>query len=75
LCSSSYVNVAAGQTQFIVAEILAEIPYLIVCGTLFAVCWLPPTGLSFAPKVVGPVFLTIYVYELLYTGIGQFVAA
>lgn len=37
--------------------------------------WLAPTGLSWSPGVVGPVILEIYLYELLYTGIGQAIAA
>ncbi len=32
-------------------------------------------GFSFAPSVAGPVYLQMTLYEFLYTGIGQFVAA
>jgi len=60
---------------FIVAEIIAEIPYLFICGTLYFACWWAPAGFSFAPGVAGPVILQIYFYEMLYTGIGQFIAA
>ena len=57
------------------AEILAEIPYLIVCGTIYFACWWAPAGFSFSPGVAGPVILQVYIYELLYTGIGQAIAA
>ena len=60
---------------FIVAEIIAEIPYLFICGTLYFACWWGPAGFSFAPNVAGPVILQVYFYEMLYTGIGQFIAA
>lgn len=32
-------------------------------------------GFSFAPSVAGPVYLQMTLYEFLYTGIGQFIAA
>jgi ABC-type multidrug transport system permease subunit len=35
----------------------------------------PVVGFSFAPGVAGPVYLQMTLYEFLYTGIGQFIAA
>ena len=35
----------------------------------------PVVGFSFKPSVAGPVYLQMTLYEFLYTGIGQFVAA
>lgn len=35
----------------------------------------PVAGFSFSPSVAGPVYLQMTLYEFLYTGIGQFVAA
>jgi ATP-binding cassette subfamily G (WHITE) protein 2 (SNQ2) len=35
----------------------------------------PVVGFSFAPSVAGPVYLQMTLYEFLYTGIGQFIAA
>ncbi|KAK8853503.1 hypothetical protein IAR55_004210 [Kwoniella newhampshirensis] len=60
---------------FVVGEIVAEVPYLLVCAFLYFVCWYPVVGFSFAPGVAGPVYLQMTLYEFLYTGIGQFVAA
>lgn len=61
--------------QFIFAEIVAEVPYLLVCALLYFACWYAVVGLSFAPGVAGPVYLQMTLYEFLYTGIGQFVAS
>ncbi|WWD19932.1 hypothetical protein CI109_104404 [Kwoniella shandongensis] len=60
---------------FVFGEIIAEVPYLLVCAFLYFVCWYPVVGFSFAPGVAGPVYLQMTLYEFLYTGIGQFVAA
>ncbi|WWD20474.1 hypothetical protein CI109_104950 [Kwoniella shandongensis] len=60
---------------FCFAEIVAEIPYLLVCALLYFVCWYPVVGFSFKPSVAGPVYLQMTFYEFLYTGIGQFIAA
>jgi ABC-type multidrug transport system permease subunit len=56
---------------FVAGEIIAEIPYLLVCAFLYFVCWYPVVGFSFAPGVAGPVYLQMTLYEFLYTGIGQ----
>jgi ATP-binding cassette subfamily G (WHITE) protein 2 (SNQ2) len=79
------------QAYFRSGEIVAEIPYLLVCALLYFAPWqvvllflhracLNPdryavVGFSFAPSVAGPVYLQMTLYEFLYTGIGQFVAA
>jgi len=60
---------------FVAGEIIAEVPYLLVCAFLYFVCWYPVVGFSWAPGVAGPVYLQMTLYEFLYTGIGQFVAA
>jgi len=60
---------------FIFGEIVAEVPYLLVCGFLYWACWYPVVGFSFKANVVGPFFLQVTLYEFLYTGIGQFIAA
>jgi TM2 domain-containing membrane protein YozV len=39
------------------------------------VCWWPVVGFPFSPYPTGPVFLQMVIYEFLYTGIGQFIAA
>ena len=38
-------------------------------------CRYPVVGFSFSPSVAGPVYLQMTLYEFLYTGIGQFIAA
>ncbi|WVR04900.1 hypothetical protein IAU60_001912 [Kwoniella sp. DSM 27419] len=60
---------------FVFGEIVAEIPYLLVCALLYFAPWYPVVGFSFHPSVAGPVYLQMTLYEFLYTGIGQFVAA
>ncbi|KAK8853032.1 hypothetical protein IAR55_003733 [Kwoniella newhampshirensis] len=60
---------------FCFAEIIAELPYLLICAFLFWACWYATAGLSLAAGVAGPVFLEMVLYELLYTGIAQFIAA
>ncbi|ORY27081.1 ABC transporter [Naematelia encephala] len=60
---------------FCFGEIVAEVPYLLVCALLYFAPWYPVVGFSFAPGTAGPVYLQMTFYEFLYTGIGQFVAA
>ena len=60
---------------FCAAEIIAELPYLVFCAFIFWACWYATVGFSFAADVAGPVFLEMVLYELLYTGIAQFIAA
>jgi ATP-binding cassette subfamily G (WHITE) protein 2 (SNQ2) len=58
---------------FVFGEIIAEIPYLLVCAFLYFICWYPVIGFSFAPGVAGPVYLQMTLYEFLYTGIGEYI--
>lgn len=79
---------------FCFGEIVAEVPYLLVCALLYFAPWYVPltygyglirnradhrrypvVGFSFSPSVAGPVYLQMTLYEFLYTGIGQFIAA
>lgn len=78
---------------FVLGEIIAEWPYLVVCALLYWATWYPTSGFSMAPGAAGPVFLImVYVvhrvelrdemradhfrlYEFLYTGMAQFIAA
>ena len=61
--------------QFVFGEIVAEVPYLLVCAFLYFAVWYATVGFSFKANVAGPVYLQMTLYEFLYTGIGQFVAA
>ncbi|KAM0786354.1 hypothetical protein ACM66B_001825 [Microbotryomycetes sp. NB124-2] len=60
---------------FILSEIIAEMPYLLVCGLIYFVVWWPVVGFSFRPSVAGPAILEVWLYEFLYTGLGQSIAA
>lgn len=60
---------------FVTAMIVAEIPYLIACAVLYFFCFYYTVGLPTATNRAGPVFLIMLLYEFIYTGIGQFIAA
>lgn len=60
---------------FCFGEIFAELPYLVICALLYWACWYPTSGMSMAAGAAGPVFLQMVFYEMLYTGMGQFIAA
>ncbi|OQD91051.1 hypothetical protein PENANT_c001G09277 [Penicillium antarcticum] len=60
---------------FVFALVVSEIPYLIICGVLFFVCWYWTGGLVTEASKSGSMFMVFLLYEFLYTGIGQFVAA
>lgn len=60
---------------FVTALIISEIPYLIICGVLYFVCFYFTAGLPSASDQAGAAFFVMLVYQFIYTGIGQFVAA
>lgn len=60
---------------FCAGEILAEVPYLILCAFFYFVTFYWTAGFSSEAGVAGPVFLQMVFYEFLYTGMGQFIAA
>lgn len=60
---------------FVTALIVSEIPYLIVCAVLYFICWYYTVGFPAASTRAGATFFVVLMYEFLYTGIGQFVAA
>ena len=60
---------------FVTGLIVSEIPYLIVCAVLFFFTFYYTVGFSSDSRLAAPVFLIMLLYEFLYTGIGQFVAA
>ncbi|KAJ5835346.1 hypothetical protein N7447_001372 [Penicillium robsamsonii] len=62
-------------SAFIVAQTLTEIPYLIICATFYFACWYFTAGLPLEASVSGHVYLQMIFYELLYTSIGQAIAA
>lgn len=60
---------------FVTALIVSEIPYLCICAVLYFVCWYYTVGFPNVSNKAGPTFLIMLLYEFVYTGIGQFVAA
>ncbi|RSL79968.1 hypothetical protein CEP51_006953 [Fusarium floridanum] len=60
---------------FVTGLIVSELPYLLVCALLYYVCWYFTCGLPTAAEHAGSVFFVVVMYECLYTGIGQMIAA
>ncbi|KAK2593083.1 hypothetical protein QQS21_009213 [Conoideocrella luteorostrata] len=60
---------------FVTGLVVSEIPYLIVCGVLYFVCWYYTVGFPSSSERAGATFFVMLMYEFLYTGIGQFIAA
>ncbi|KAJ3527075.1 hypothetical protein NM208_g2742 [Fusarium decemcellulare] len=60
---------------FVTGLIVSEFPYLLVCALLYYVCWYFTAGLPSGPEHAGSVFFVVVMYEFLYTGIGQMIAA
>lgn len=60
---------------FVTGLVVSEIPYLVVCGVLYFVCFYYTVGFPTASNKAGATFFVMLVYEFIYTGIGQFVAA
>ncbi|KAJ5771410.1 uncharacterized protein N7511_003461 [Penicillium nucicola] len=60
---------------FIGAQTITEIPYLIICATLYFLCWYFTAGFPATPSVSGQIYLQMIFYEFLYTSIGQAIAA
>ncbi|KAL4804144.1 ABC-2 type transporter-domain-containing protein [Aspergillus unguis] len=60
---------------FIAAQTVSEVPYLIVCATLYFACWYFVAGFPVDAYISGHVYLQMIFYEFLYTSIGQAIAA
>ena len=60
---------------FVTGLILSEMPYLVICAVLYFATFYFTAGLSSAASAAGPSFFMMLLYEFLYTGIGQFIAA
>lgn len=60
---------------FVTGLIVSEVPYLIVCAVLYFVCWYYTVGFPAGSERAGATFFVMLMYEFLYTGIGQFIAA
>ena len=60
---------------FVTGLIVAELPYLIICGIQFFLCFYYTVGFPGDSNKAGASLFLMLVYEFLYTGIGQFIAA
>ncbi|KAB5576146.1 ABC-2 type transporter-domain-containing protein [Coniochaeta sp. 2T2.1] len=60
---------------FVSGLVVSEIPYLCVCAVLYFVCWYYTVGFPADSRRAGGTFFIMLFYEMIYTGIGQFVAA
>ncbi|GAM42293.1 ABC transporter [Talaromyces pinophilus] len=60
---------------FVTGLIISELPYLVVCAVLFFFCFYYKVGFPVDADKAGAVFFVMLMYEFLYTGIGQFIAA
>ncbi|KGQ10332.1 Protein SNQ2 [Beauveria bassiana D1-5] len=60
---------------FTTGLIVSEMPYLVLCGVIYYVCWYYTVGFPGASSRAGSTFFVMLMYEFLYTGIGQFIAA
>ncbi|CAK7221669.1 hypothetical protein SBRCBS47491_004607 [Sporothrix bragantina] len=60
---------------FVGAQMVSEIPYLILCATLYFACWYFTAGFPVKASISGHMYLQMIFYEFLYTSIGQAIAA
>jgi ABC-type multidrug transport system ATPase subunit/ABC-type multidrug transport system permease subunit len=60
---------------FVTSLVVSEIPYLIICSILYFLCFYYTAGLPAASEKAGAIFFVMLVYQFIYTGIGQLVAA
>jgi ABC-type multidrug transport system ATPase subunit len=59
---------------FVTGQMVAEIPYLILCGTLYFVGFYFTVGFPTKASVSGQFFLEMILYQFLYTAVGQGIA-
>ncbi|TVY42933.1 Brefeldin A resistance protein [Lachnellula subtilissima] len=60
---------------FVTGLIISELPYLCVCAVLYFVCWYYTVGFPTDSNKAGATLFVMIMYEFVYTGIGQFIAA
>jgi ABC-type multidrug transport system ATPase subunit/ABC-type multidrug transport system permease subunit len=60
---------------FVTGLIVSELPYLCVCAVLYFVCWYYTVGFPSDSNKAGATLFVMLMYEFVYTGIGQFIAA
>ena len=62
-------------SAFVTGSIVSEIPYLCICAVLYFACWYYTVGFPTDSNKAGATFFVMLMYESVYTGIGQFIAA
>ncbi|EXM18559.1 hypothetical protein V3481_018957 [Fusarium oxysporum f. sp. vasinfectum] len=60
---------------FVTGLIVSELPYLVICAMLYYLCFYYTVGFPGDSNKAGAVFFVMLMYEFIYTGIGQFIAA
>ncbi|KAJ5538238.1 hypothetical protein N7494_007717 [Penicillium frequentans] len=60
---------------FVTGLIVSEFPYLCICGVLYFACFYYTAGFPKASTRSGGTFFVIWLYEFIYTGLGQAIAA
>jgi ATP-binding cassette subfamily G (WHITE) protein 2 (SNQ2) len=60
---------------FVTGLIVSEMPYLVICRVLYFLCFYYTVGFPSDSNKAGAVFFVMLIYEFIYTGIGQFIAA
>lgn len=60
---------------FVSGLVLSEFPYLCICAVLYFVCWYYTVGFPSESNRAGATLFVMLMYEFVYTGIGQFIAA
>ncbi|KAJ5902715.1 hypothetical protein N7495_003243 [Penicillium taxi] len=60
---------------FVTGLIVSEFPYLCICAVLYYVCCYWTVGFPSSSARAGADFFTIWIYEFIYTGLGQCIAA
>ncbi|KAM0424822.1 hypothetical protein ACHAPT_009878 [Fusarium lateritium] len=60
---------------FVTGLVVSEVPYLVLCAVFYFVCWYYTVGFPDDASRAGSTFFVMLMYEFVYTGIGQFVAA
>lgn len=63
------------QFAFSLSQVIAEIPYSLLCATAFYVCIYFPPGMSLAAPRAGYQFLMILICEIFSVTLGQMIAA
>lgn len=69
------ISLLTAWKAFVTGLIVSEFVYLVVCAVLYFVCFYYTAGFPSSSDKAGAIFFIMLIYEFIYTGIGQFVAA